>query len=420
MNLWLPFLSKWLSALSTSVVVFGCLGLLMFWILADLLYSIRLMKDSTAFLAKGKASDSARVTMAALFTRRPFAWLFHRLVIPGALEAQLALTLSMAGRNEEGLPWAERAIRRAAGRPYLLAACLSAHAHVLSNLGRYSEAQTSIDRLRALPGIPPHLGSVAGLNQFHQGHLDAALDIARDILARNPREDGSRGLMSQSLSLKGDLAGAIEALLYEPKPGQILQPLRSPVSGPAGAEAAEIHRSLERMQAAVVKPGRWLNAADIYLCHEDVGGAEFALERARTLLDGNPVVEMMYHRVRARMLARKGQAADAAGEIAKARELLAAVPRRSSSFETDQAEGECMLSAGRASEAVALFEKAGRQALHPIEKHQNAYWQGKAFEASGRPADAVVHYRNVLASQIGGRHARLAEEALARLGASLP
>src|SRR5262249_23003154 len=164
----------------------------------------------------------------------------------------------------------------------------------------------------------------------------------------------------------------------------------------------------------IMKPARWLAAADAYASHGDLEGLEYAVERAGKLLDGNVQIEMIYLRMRSRLAAHRGKPDDAARDLARVKELLATVPKRSQKFETHQAEGECAMIGGRASDAIGCFESALEIALHPIEKHISTFWLAEALEKAGHLVEAAARYREVLDLSLRSRFTPRAPEAMNR------
>jgi tetratricopeptide (TPR) repeat protein len=74
-----------------------------------------------------------------------------------------------------------------------------------------------------------------------------------------------------------------------------------------------------------------------------------------------------------------------------------------------------LLQRGRAGEAAALLEEAVRMLPRSAAAHASL---AQAYDADGRTADAIEHWRRVAELDADGPFAKLAHEALARSGSN--
>lgn len=294
---------------------------------------------------------------------RPFARLLRALLLPGALEAGWAMDLHTQGRNGEALPLLDEALRRV--RPNLRSTFLAARGTVLTALGRYDEARADFARMRADGPLRPGLAAAEAMLEIYVARPGRALEIAKEALLADPRDDAARVVASSAHALLGHFHAAISVLFYAPSDmtkfytEAQLDAIRS--DGPS----LEILEALRREYADVVQPARFLAAAQAYLDWGEPKAAARALDRAEPLFGDNVLVEILYHQNRAVARAGVSDSAGAERHLARARELLVRVPhRRQSRWEVRMAE----LRSGR--------PVAEADSFHPIEKLAWRYWSG--------------------------------------------
>jgi tetratricopeptide (TPR) repeat protein len=252
------------------------------------------------------------------------------------------------------------------------------------------------------------------------GRLDEGLALAKTVPPEHNQYDAMRGAMAWTHSLKGDFAQAIEAIVYEPS--GIVKFYRSEdldrlSQSQEGSKLVELQG---RRLAGIFPPARWIRLAGIYMAQEALEKADGALDEAKKLLGSNPVLQISYWRARARNFAAQGKSAEADDCVARARAMIKQFSPRSTVMETHLAIGRSYLSLRRCGEALTELAEAQRFSLHPVEKHQVAYWIGRTHEAAGNPSEAIAYYQKVASDNIPSWMRSQAAASVTKLTAKIP
>src|SRR5205823_6665479 len=160
------------------------------WYLVDIRSHQKWNKKEVELSAQCRWKELNDHFEAALKSGRPMLRLFHWLNLPGRLEARYALSLSGQGRDVEALVWADRGVRKNAGRRGL-SEPFSVHAHILRKLGRYAEAQDAILKGRAAEPGSEWADLEEALIALYRGDAEAALSLAKRV-RDGPRINGCR------------------------------------------------------------------------------------------------------------------------------------------------------------------------------------------------------------------------------------
>jgi tetratricopeptide (TPR) repeat protein len=402
------------------------------WLAADMRSMFRSLQRKNKLTIEGRWAELEQHFERASNTRRPFAWFHQRYLLPGSNAALFALFLNQQGRLEQALTQADKAIKQIENKPALfrslfqhqtngtLRGALAARVLILIGMGRYDEAREGAARLGQASGSNVDTNASLALLEVNCGHLDEALALAKTVPPEHNHYDAMRGVMASVYRLRGDFAQAIESMIYEPS-GIVKfyrsEDLENLSQSQEGSKLIELQG---QTLAGIFPPARWIKLAGIYIAQEAFEKADGALDEAKKLLGSNPVLQISYWRTRARSCAAQGNAVEADDYIARARALIQQLPRRSTVMETHLAIGRAYLSLRRFAEALAELAEAQRFALHPIEKHQAAYWLARTYEAAGNPGEAFPYYQQVASDPIPSWMQRQAATAANELTAKIP
>jgi tetratricopeptide (TPR) repeat protein len=397
-----------LEYLAVSLIVIGILT----WYAADMRFLLRLMQRKNKLAIEGQWAELERHFERTPKIHRPFAWLHRRYLLPGTNDAQFALFLFERGRLEQALTKVDQAIEQIESKPALLrpifqretkrihGEAFAAKVLILTGMGNYDEARKVADHLHQVNGSNVRTNSSLALLESYCGRLDEALALAKTVPPEDRQYDPMRVVMAGAYRLKGELTQAIETLMYEP--GNISKFYRSKdwenmIRNPEGSKLIELQG---RKLAGVFQPARWIILAGVYLDQEAFENVDRALDEAEKSLGSSPVMQISLCRTRARSYAAQGRSTEADDYIVRTRLLLQQFPNRSTVMETHLAIGRSYLSLRRFNDALVELAEAQRFSLHPIEKHQAAYWIARTHEAAGNLNEALPYYQQVAADPI--------------------
>jgi len=376
-------------------------GVGLFWFLSDMRFAQRWSLKRAELGAQDKWRELNAHFESGIKCRRPMLLLFQRFVIPGLLEADYALHLSNQGEHERALVLAEKAARKSSRRPKVQIAILPAQATILLRLGRYADAKevvrfgrslaadpdrSELNKAQASPDGASNLAMQEGLIELSLGNLDAALQLGIEASA-GAVSDPARALISGVLMAKGRFQEALDALLYEPSGfDKFLKPdeLKLVAEDKMFQETA---RKMDEQLSSVFGPAINLGMALVYV---DAGDAEklgAALERTRSELKSNQIMEHIFVRTRACWHAMNGDVAGVEADLTRARQLTDEKPAsRSAKYEYHLAAGRARFLLGQYDAAIDELGAAARLVLHPMEKHTSTYWLARANQAANQPS----------------------------------
>jgi tetratricopeptide (TPR) repeat protein len=408
--------------LSWPVALPIVVGLL--WFSLDMRSLLESGKRKHQLSIDGKWKELDAYFVRAERTCRPFAWLHQRYLSPGNIETQYASFLFKQGRFEEALAKVDQAIRRNKNKPAIfrsfhagvtavtLRGALRIRMLVLTSLGRYDESRAMASELDQLTA-PRHLpnASLALLN-LYCGRLDEAIAEAQVAAPEDSQYDSMRGVLANAYCYKGEFQKALESLSYQPADAfkfYSKEGLETLTQTPVGVELIALKR---KKLARIYPPAQWLKRAHVYLAMEDFEKAGEALDEAAKSLGPEPGLQFSYARYRAHSFAGQRKSKETEEYIERMRVIARESPKRSTTCQCHYSTGRAYFYLGRHNDALAELMEAQRNALHPIEKHVNAFWIAKTHEALGRTADARPFYQQVATDTIPSRYREQAAAAL--------
>jgi tetratricopeptide (TPR) repeat protein len=413
-----------LSALPT--VIFGVTVALLAWFAWDMRSMLKAAQRKNQLSIDGRWMDLENHFKRAAGTRRPFARLHRKYLMPGNLETQYALFLYKRGRFDEALAIVDQAIRQVKNKPWIfqsihssgtfktLCGAFRTRTLILTGLGRYDEARGAAAEVQKLIGPQPKPNAALALLEYYCGHLDEALAAALATPPADHQFDSMRGIAALCQSMKGDFKQALQALSYDPADASKFYSdsgLKTMSEDPEGAKVIALQR---KKLAGIFPPAQLILLAQVYISLEDFENADRALDQAEKSLGPEPGLQMSYCRHRACSLARQGKSKEAEDYIGRMRAIVKELPKRSLLWETHFTAGQSYFHLRRFNEALAELIEAQRSILHPIERHATAYWIARAQEAAGNQREADAYYRIVAADPIPSWMREKAAAALTR------
>jgi tetratricopeptide (TPR) repeat protein len=252
------------------------------------------------------------------------------------------------------------------------------------------------------------------------GRLDEALALAKTVPPEDKQYDSMRAVMAGAYGLKGEFAQAIKTLMYEPTGISKFYRSEDLENLNRSREGSKLLELQGRRLAGVYQPVRWIMLASVYVEQEAFENADRTLDEVEKSLGSNRVLQIAYCRTRARSHAAQGRSAEANECIARVRVMMQEFSSRSTAMEVHLAIGRSYLSLRRFGEALAELAEAQRRALHPVEKHQAAYWIARTHEAAGNPREAITYYQQVASDPIPSWMHRQAAAAQHKPEATIP
>lgn len=334
---------------------------------------------------------------------RPFVGLVLWFKSPGSLDRLQSHVQFQAGRIDEALVVAGRAIKKAGRNHQALAESLNLQSLCLMELVRYDDARAAIAKGR-------EAGGAVGADVMESrlalltGNLDEAVRLGTRA-AEDSRGYIGRTLASVALNCKGNPQGAL-ALLQENPPGIWVHYQESALKklerSSAGRELIDQH---QKEWSGVLEPMRFLYAGLIYAELKDLDSLRFVLDKAGASMGGLPVVRAMHKSLEVLLCAGLGRVEETERCLREGLAILDGPILRASKGEFHRSAGRAQLALGRAKAAVAEFEAALQLSLHPLEKHINRFWLARANDALGDREKAAELFRLVAADGIPSKYA---------------
>jgi tetratricopeptide (TPR) repeat protein len=369
-------------------------------------YLDRLPRDTDGWFVRGKLFEKQRRYGEAVeaFENTLRSNLFGNTSGRDNTLMKLILATFHAGRAEETLKWAERAISVGVSTTNLYIANRMAGTAAMS-LDRYVEAERHHRRAheravqaRDTKKVAECLASL-GEVRYRLGELDRAEAFCREAESLLPEEARHALLVhSHILRTRGRFPEALDRIDRAREVGVLPSP------GP------------ERQGQATLR--LWKSVTEVDLGRLDEAAAD--LEQATAELTSHPQLGPLCGAVRVRLLAFRGDRDEAVRRAAALLRLLdTSTLRPSIEWGCLAPLGQGLLEASELELARYCWERFLSSSHPPVTEPAGHYYLGECLRHLGDPSGALEEFRRATGPGIDSHHARLAEQRLRELGPDL-
>ncbi len=385
------------------------------WVVLDLRAFMQWQTQLSSLSTAGRIEELVATCEAMVRTRRPVLRIFMRLFMPGGLEAMAASQLILVGRPRRALELAQQAERAGASKPNILFAAVATRQLAHLGLLQLEDAQRAWAQLSGYQDVPVGIRAVGATLLAAQGALQAALDLTKELLAKDPAEESAHLSAAAAASELGDFPAALAFLEYDPRPATHMHNPKD-VAALQGDDAGRaLLAAQEAERSSITRPSRHLQAAMVHVAAGDLNAAEFSLSNAQQNLGGHPAMAVHFHLTGMQVAAMAQDLQRFDRHVLDAQALVTRMGEaRSLQAEAAVAKARALVALGRPTAVLETLDTLPRE-IFPLGRHHAAYLRGQALAALGRTQEARSALQEVGADGIPGIITQRAQDLLAAL-----